>query len=157
MIEEDFKDAEAHFSKGTLESAKTWAALLFTHWHAGGNSNDHATTVGDREGLILLPALICYLSERKINHAKALFKEFSSMLKTRQIANVPYGDDNDKQMVVFQDPLMNFAQLLLEIVQRDARDIFILTRDHYKRYWSPYADLAKVFAVDLVLLLISEI
>lgn len=89
-----------------------------------------------------------YLAAKNIDFAKIAFSAFQNLYCDSKAEKIVLNEisetESSVEKQVYSDGFMNLTHLVLEVVQYDARDLFILVREHYKLTLRPYADLTKV-------------
>ncbi|KAL1919758.1 uncharacterized protein VTP21DRAFT_1689 [Calcarisporiella thermophila] len=134
--EKNFQEAERHFLLGTDESGRLLGSLLF-EWAEFDNNIVHAANY-------LAPAVLQQLSIKNIRDAIITFDTFIASWKTKdpnvmQAKSVDYKPapvDPATKVPLYREPLLNFLQLLLFTVQRDAADMFKTLRNAYQQVLS---------------------
>ncbi|CAG8630694.1 16504_t:CDS:2 [Acaulospora morrowiae] len=125
-----YSDAEPHFLAGASDSSKLYGRML-VEW----SEQDHPS----KRGAYIARAVLQYLCLRSIRDAKIAFESFISEVCLKdpslKAENVPYrptmtGDPVD--VTTYRLPLLNFLQLLILTVQREASDLFVTLRNKYK-------------------------
>ncbi|CAG8696903.1 2834_t:CDS:2 [Cetraspora pellucida] len=125
-----YSEAEPHFLAGTAESSKVYGRML-AEW----SSQDHPSKIG----AYIARAVLQYLCLRSIRDAKFAFESFIADLTekvpelkagTAQYNPTITGDAVD--VTIYLLPLLNFLQLLILTVQREASDLFGELRNRYK-------------------------
>jgi hypothetical protein len=132
-----FVEAERHFFHGDHHSAKSWAIMLTRVLQ---DSNASA-------GSLVCRPVLQYLSENKLSFARVAFTQFIKHIHVDGVEDVEAQDAPDQPAElkhVYKDELLNCCQLLLDVVQRDARDLFIMTRDHYAKLLKQDAGMDKL-------------
>jgi hypothetical protein len=96
---------------------------------------------------------------RSIREAKASFDTFiAEMDPSIRSGTAPYQPTltgGSIEMPIYSIPLLNFLQLLILTVQRDAADLFIELRNKYKNELSiePSFDEVSIFQIYLIVLI----
>ncbi|KAG0169235.1 hypothetical protein DFQ28_003463 [Apophysomyces sp. BC1034] len=120
--------AEEHLLVGTDESADLLGKVA-NEWA------EHQNAV--QKGLYLARALLQYLAMKNVHHATIMFKSFiqtqsRSPKATSKVRRAPADEPTD--FLVYDDAWLNFSQLLLLTIQRDAAELF-------KQLTQKYAEL----------------
>ncbi|CAG8522102.1 5144_t:CDS:2 [Ambispora gerdemannii] len=120
-----YQEAESHFLAGTSASSRSYGKML-AEW----SSQDDPS----KRGAYLARAVL------HIRDAKIAFDSFVAELAsknqdiitdTASYRPTPNGDS--VEIIIYANaPLINFLQLLILMVQRDAADLFVVLRNKYK-------------------------
>ncbi|RIB14577.1 hypothetical protein C2G38_1973012 [Gigaspora rosea] len=125
-----YSEAEPHFLAGTTESSQSYGKML-VEW----SDQDQPS----KRGAYIARAVLQYLCLRSIRDAKIAFDAFVTDLSeknpeikagTAQYNPTITGDAID--VTIYSLPLLNFLQLLILTVQREASDLFSDLRNRYK-------------------------
>ncbi|RKO82835.1 hypothetical protein BDK51DRAFT_26219, partial [Blyttiomyces helicus] len=124
--EKQYYEAEYHFVYGTTDSAKAMGHMCW-EWSGEGYYSDR--------GYFLLRAILPLLALKKIHHATLTFDTFTKRLSASAPAerSPSLAGVNGPEFPTFSSSLINFAQLLILVVQRDAPEAFIAIRGQYRR------------------------
>lgn len=141
--EKRFSEAEQHFTLGMESSARLMGRMLYEV--AATNASEPNVF-----GRHLSRGVLRLLAQKKIKYARVTFQSFcddynaersGSVIGTEQFpagggapsADIPQDTDgrNAEPVTVYSDPLVNFCQLLLFAVQRDAADVFNTLKQRY--------------------------
>ncbi|CAJ0647343.1 39_t:CDS:2 [Entrophospora sp. SA101] len=125
-VDKNYSEAEPHFLAGTSESSKSYGKML-AEW----SEKDQF----DKSGLYIARAVL-----QSIKDAKISFDTFISSKQQQQSNDIKTGvaqyrptiTGDPIEIPIYSLPLLNFLQLLILTVQRDAADLFISLRNKYK-------------------------
>ncbi|CAB4434396.1 unnamed protein product [Rhizophagus irregularis] len=122
-----YHEAEPHFLAGNAESSKSYGKML-AEW----SGKDHPS----KRGAYIARAVLQYLCLRSIREAKTSFDTFiaeiDSSIKSGTAQYQPTLTGDKIEVAIYSLSLLNFLQLLILTVQRDAADLFINLRNKYK-------------------------
>ncbi|CAG8603255.1 6337_t:CDS:2 [Ambispora leptoticha] len=126
-----YQEAEPHFLAGTSASSASYGKML-AEW----SSQDDPS----KRGAYLARAVLQYLCLRSIRDAKIAFDSFVAEilsknpgLATDTVSYRPTLTGDSIEITIYDNaPLINFLQLLILMVQRDAPDLFTALRNKYK-------------------------
>ncbi|CAG8614947.1 5815_t:CDS:2 [Paraglomus brasilianum] len=127
--EKSYSEAEPHFLAGLPASSRSYGNML-AEWA----SQDHPSKLGT----YISRAVLQYLCLRNIRDARTSFDTFieavaekDSSIKSGTAPYRPTLASDPVQISLYTIPLLNFLQLLILTVQRDARDLFTKLRTKY--------------------------
>ncbi|RIA93012.1 hypothetical protein C1645_37012 [Glomus cerebriforme] len=125
-----YSEAEPHFLAGNAESSKSYGKML-AEWSEKDLSS--------KRGAYIARAVLQYLCLRSIREAKNSFDTFIAEVNEKhpsiKSGTAPYQPKitgNTIEITIYALPLLNFLQLLILTVQRDAADLFTQLRTKYK-------------------------
>ncbi|ODQ82317.1 hypothetical protein BABINDRAFT_158936 [Babjeviella inositovora NRRL Y-12698] len=116
----DFVNAETHLVFGTEASVRPYAEYL-AEWALEDASGNY--------GVYMARAVINYLSIQNIRFVKLAVAIFTEVLATKDKPQLISVDG--LTVVEFSDPLTNFLQLLVLVVQAGSKDAYLKLRTRY--------------------------
>ncbi|KAI8050558.1 hypothetical protein BDF22DRAFT_695597 [Syncephalis plumigaleata] len=140
--EGNYAEAEKHYFLGSNQSASAWGDMLYE-----GSVGASDIT----RGVYIARPILQYLCENNLIGAQAALAAFQKRLEAEDAtafvvdtiafgAPDVFGDDTDLPasssesipITIYRPPLVNFCQALIQLVQRDARDLFTMLRNRYR-------------------------
>ncbi|KAI8999787.1 hypothetical protein BC832DRAFT_616368 [Gaertneriomyces semiglobifer] len=126
-----YYEAETHFLYGSLDSAKLYAKMCW-EWALEGYTTD--------KGYWVTRGVLGYLALRKLAHARALLSAFTALATTTadlQAIPIPTASTTTTGAtgvvhLYRASPLLNYCQLVVLTVEKDARDGFWALRRQYR-------------------------
>jgi len=132
-----YYDAETHFVFGSAESAKALGYMAW-QWSEEGYPAE--------KGYFIARGVLQYLALQKLKHANIAMATFLAAIEVdpeQKQGDVPPFSFGSRQIELYNSKLINFLQLLLLTVQRDASEQFLLLRTKYADVTAqdPFLDL----------------
>ncbi|KAI9261759.1 hypothetical protein BY458DRAFT_459250 [Sporodiniella umbellata] len=124
--EKKYNQAEDHLLLGTEHSAQLLGRLAY-EW-AMEEESVH-------QGIYLARVVLQYVAGKDIRFANLAFEQFieagnQPVVDAHEVRKAPA--DEPTQVNLYQDPWMNFTQLLLLTIQRDGSDLFMELKSKYQ-------------------------
>ncbi|KAI9024312.1 hypothetical protein CLU79DRAFT_834289 [Phycomyces nitens] len=124
-----YAPAEEHLLVGTDHSAELLGKLAYDWAVEEGSQN---------QGLYIARGALQYLAMKNIHHATLALENFlkcgnQARSGNAQVRRAPA--EEPSPVVIYQDPWLNFLQLMILTVQRDATDLFQSLRSTYAQMY----------------------
>jgi len=143
-----FAAAEPHLlAAGKRDSARVLAEMM-VDWSAGKNP-----------GLFALHGVLPYLQNGNILAARTFIKHFTSSFTSKHpsFTSSSLSVGSDDQIILTSDPILNFAQMTVQLCQRAQGDKNKLMRESWVRFCGAYQSKGGILATKEIRKVLGEI